>query len=68
MCNLLGQILDLTLTMCYVLCYFLLVLMYTLDLIVSFVEVVKSDQGGSRNLFSENEYKSFHVTLVFDDS
>ena len=72
MCNLLGQtwgeILDLTLTMCYVLCYFLLVLMYTLYLIVSFVKVVRSDQGGSRNLFSENANTSFHVTLVFDDS
>ena len=36
------------------------------------VIVVRSDQGGSRNLFSiqkyKNENKSFHVTLVSDDS
>ena len=37
-------------------------------LIVSFVKVIRSDQGGSRNLFSENANTSFHVTLVFDDS
>ena len=37
---------------------------------VLFEIVVRSDQGGSRNLFSEyeNANKPFHVTLVIDDS
>ena len=32
--------------------------------------IVRSDQGGSRNLFSdyEHENKSFNVTLAFDDN
>ena len=36
---------------------------------VLFEIVVRSDQGGSRNLFSEyeNANKPFHVTLVIDD-
>ena len=38
--------------------------------LVSLAIIVRSDQGGSRNLFSEyeNANKHFHVTLVVDDS
>ena len=38
--------------------------------LVSLAIIVRSDQGGSRNLFSEyeNANKPFHVTLVVDDS
>ena len=53
MCNLLGQtwgeILDLTL-LCAML--FLIGTDVYSYLIVSFVKVIRSDQGGSRNLFS----------------
>ena len=46
---------------------FLLVLMFALYFHLKLLFIVRSDQGGSRNLFSDANTKLSNVTLVIDD-
>ena len=50
--------------------FFFLVAKYVSYLIFQTISIVRSDQGGSRNLFSVIDYenKYFNVTLVLDDN